>query len=116
MTTVAPPQSARRADHMTLSTEWLNPSVVRISASGDIDACNSAEFAEYVFTRAANCQRLILDMAGVEFFSTAGFARLRTIEIRCTRAKVEWTLVASRAVTRVLTICDPRCSLPVEAA
>jgi anti-anti-sigma factor len=108
MTAVAPPQSI-------FATEWLSPSEVRVTVHGDIDACNAQDLAEYVFQRAANCQRLILDMSGVEFFSTAGFARLRTIEVRCARANVEWTLISSKAVLRVLDICDPRSSLPVES-
>jgi anti-anti-sigma factor len=112
MTSLAAPQ---RADHLTFAAEWLDPSLVRITVNGDIDACNAAQLGEYVFHRAANCKELILDMTGVEFFSTAGFARLRTIEIRCSRAGVRWTLIPSRAVTRVLAICDPRGTFPVEA-
>jgi anti-anti-sigma factor len=92
----------------------LDPTTVRIAVDGDIDACNAPHLADYVFQRAANCRRMILDMVGVEFFSTAGFARLRHIEIRCARAGVEWALVPSRAVLRVLTICDPRHSLPLQ--
>jgi anti-anti-sigma factor len=115
MTAFAPSLSTTRADLLTLATEWLDPSTVHITVHGDIDACNASRLAEYVFQRAANCRRMILDMAGVEFFSTAGFARLRTIEIRCARAGVHWTLIPSRAVTRVLTICDSSGSLPVEA-
>jgi anti-anti-sigma factor len=106
--------SPHRTDVLTFAAEWLQPSQVRITVHGDIDASNAAQLAEYVFHRAANCKEMILDMSGVEFFSTAGFARLRTIEIRSARAGVRWTLIPSRAVTRVLAICDPRDTFPTE--
>jgi anti-anti-sigma factor len=113
MTAFALPQ---RTDVLTFAAEWLEPSRVRITVHGDIDAYNAPQLAEYVFQRAANCKEMVLDMSGVEFFSTAGFARLRTIEIRCARAGVHWTLIPSRAVTRVLAICDPRDTFPTAAA
>jgi anti-anti-sigma factor len=112
MTAFAPTQLIRGADQF--ATEWLSPSEVHITIRGDIDAYNAPDLAEYVFQRAANSRRMILDMSGVEFFSTAGFARLRTIEVRCERAGVDWTLIPSKAVLRVLTICDPRHSLPIQ--
>jgi anti-anti-sigma factor len=115
MTAIAVFPAAARVDQLRFATEWPNPSQVRIAVQGEIDACNAQELVDYVFRRAANCRHLVLDMEGVEFFSTAGFARLRTIEVRCLRAQVEWTLIPSRAVSRVLDICDPRRSLPVEA-
>jgi anti-anti-sigma factor len=96
-----------------MSTEWLSPSVVRISVVGDVDASNAADLAHYVFRRGANSQRLIIDLSAVTFFATAGFSTLRTIDSRCTQASVSWTILTSRAVRRVLRICDPRNSLPV---
>ena len=111
--TIALPESSRPQDQLTLSTEWLDSSVVRISAAGDIDASNARQLADYVFHRAANCRRLILDLAGVDFFGTAGFSTLRRIDVRCAHADVRWNLVSSRAVRRVLDICDPRQTLPV---
>jgi anti-anti-sigma factor len=82
-------------------------------AAGEVDAANAGQLAEYVFHRAANCLRLILDLAEVRFFGTAGFTTLRTIDVRCAHAHVTWSLVPSRAVSRVLDICDPRHTLPV---
>jgi anti-anti-sigma factor len=96
-----------------MSTEWLSPSVVRITVSGEVDACNAADLAHYVFRRGANCQRLIIDLSNVKFFATAGLSTLRMIDSRCTQASVSWTIVSSKAVSRVLQICDPRSSLPV---
>ena len=47
MTRTPPPTATRRAG-LQLSAEWLNSTVVRISASGDIDASNTAEMLDYV--------------------------------------------------------------------
>jgi anti-anti-sigma factor len=100
-------------NRLSVSTDWLDTSVVRITASGDIDASNANEFGQYVFRRAANCRRLIIDLHDVEFFATAGFSTLINIHARCEYASVDCTIVSSRAVSRVLQICDPRQILPV---
>jgi anti-anti-sigma factor len=115
MTTSEPFTTTSRTG-LKLSTEWLNTSVVRISAYGDIDASNSAEVLEYVFRRGANCRSMILDLTDVTFFATAGFSALQTIDMRCTRASVSWMLIPSAAVSRVLSVCDARRSLPCGVA
>jgi len=100
---------------LAFSTEWLNPTAVRISVRGEIDATNEAELRDYVFRRAANCQILILNLHEVSFFSTAGFSALLTIDERCTRAAVNWMVVPSAAVSRVLDICDREFAIPCGA-
>jgi len=97
---------------LALSTEWVNSTIVRISASGEIDASNTAELLDYVLRRGANCQSLILDLRDVTFFGTAGFSALRTIDVRSSRASVKWMVVPGPVVSRVLKICDPCCELP----
>ncbi len=109
----ARPVAAIGGDRLFASTEWLSPSEVRIAVAGDIDASNAEHLAAYVFGRAANCRRLTLDLGQVEFFGTAGFSVLHTIETRCAQASVSWTLLASGAVLRVLRLCDPERTLPV---
>ena len=58
-------------------------------------------------------QRLALDLTGVDFFGTAGFSALHTLNVRCAGAGVEWVLVPSSAVSRLLRICDPDSALPI---
>jgi anti-anti-sigma factor len=111
MTTTPPIMATRRAG-LQLSAEWLNSTVVRISASGEIDASNAAEMLDYVLRRGANCRSLILDLSDVTFFATAGFSALGTLDVRCSRASVSWMLVDGPAVSRVLSICDPERTLP----
>lgn len=107
------PATLTSHDRLSLSTEWMTSAVVRITVTGEIDASNTAHLADYVFRHAANSRRLILDLQGVEFFGTSGFSTLLDIQARCARAVVTWSLVPSRAVTRVLEICDPRGTLPI---
>jgi anti-anti-sigma factor len=97
---------------LALSTEWLNAAVVRINVRGEIDAVNEGELRDYVFGRAANCKTLILNLHEVSFFSTAGFSTLLTIDARCTHAGVNWMVIPSAAVSRVLDICDRQFAIP----
>jgi anti-anti-sigma factor len=108
----APVLSATTRTGLQLSTEWVSPTIVRISASGDIDAANYTDVLDYVLRRAANCRSLILDFKDVTFFATAGFSMLQTIANRSSRASVSWMVVPSAPVARVLTICDPQRALP----
>ncbi len=97
---------------LALSTEWLNAAVVRINVQGEIDALNEAQLRNYVFTRAANCKTLILNLHEVSFFSTAGFSALLHIDDRCNGAAVNWMVIPSAAVSRVLDICDRQFAIP----
>ncbi|MCZ8382311.1 STAS domain-containing protein [Mycobacterium sp. CPCC 205372] len=89
-----------------MTTEELNPEAVRIAVAGDLDASNHDQFADYVWRRTADCRRLVLDLRGLEFFSTAGINAIAAIDGWCAEAGIEWTLLANPMVTRVLQICD----------
>ena len=97
----------------TFATRWLEPSVAVITAHGDLDASNAQEFVDYALRDAERTQRLALDLTGVDFFGTAGFSALHTLNVRCAGAGVEWVLVPSGAVSRLMKICDPDSTLPV---
>jgi anti-anti-sigma factor len=95
------------------ATRWLQPSVAVITAHGELDASNTHDFTDYALRHASHLRGLVLDLTGVEFFGTAGFSALHTINVRCAGADVEWAVVPSTAVTRLLRICDPDSALPV---
>lgn len=86
---------------------------VVITALGELDASNAGELAQFVERCAADCKSVIVDLSRVEFFGTAGFSALHTINIRCAGADVRWVVVPSQAVSRVLRICDPDNALPI---
>jgi anti-anti-sigma factor len=110
--TISPQPMVFSRGKLAFSTEWLNAAVVRINVQGEIDAANERELRDYVFRHAANCKTLILSLHEVSFFSTTGFSALLTIDARCTRAGVNWMVIPSAAVSRVLDICDRQFTIP----
>jgi anti-anti-sigma factor len=121
MSTVTHPQPAspgdlndRAACHTAhFATRWLQPSMAVITAHGELDAANAQEFVDYALRHAPHIERLVLDLTGVDFFGTSGFSGLHTLNVRCAGEKIEWALVPSSAVTRLLRICDPDSALPI---
>src|SRR3979409_38738 len=103
--------TARQPAHFP--TQCLQPSMAVITANGELDAANAQEFVDYAMRHAANTDRLVLDLTGVDFFGTAGFSALHTVNVRCAGEKIEWALAPSSAVTRLLRICDPDSALPI---
>ncbi|MBU9763996.1 STAS domain-containing protein [Mycobacterium sp. TNTM28] len=91
----------------TFATRWLPPSSVVISAHGDVDAANATDFADYALRHIAETPRVVVDLTHVDFFGTAGFSALKAIEVRCAAGDVDWVLVPSNAVSRLLRVCDP---------
>jgi anti-anti-sigma factor len=96
-----------------LATRWLQPAMAVITAHGELDAANAQEFVDYALRHAAHTDRLVLDLTGVEFFGTAGFSALHSVNVRCAAEKIEWAMAPSSAVTRLLRICDPDSALPI---
>jgi anti-anti-sigma factor len=106
-----PTSDAVTCHTVRFATRWIRPSVAVITAYGELDAANANEFAEYALRQ--NCRQLVLDLSGVDFFGTAGFSALHTINVQCAYAGTGWALVPSTAVSRLLRVCDPDSSLPI---
>ena len=87
-----------------------------ISAHGELDAANAQQFVDYALRHAPRTERLVLDLSGVEFFGTAGFSALHSVNVRCAGEKIQWAMVPSAAVTRLLRICDPDSALPISSS
>lgn len=100
-------------NRLQLLTEWRNVTDVRITAVGDVDMSTAHHFTDYVFRRAGNCRRLILDMTQVTFFDCAGLSALYYIDERCQLANVEWSVQPSHWVSRVAVLCDALGELPI---
>ena len=113
--TTSRPVDRTESHTASFATRWLQPSVAVITAHGDLDASNAQDFVDYTLRHAERAQRLALDLSGVDFFGTAGFSALHTLNVRCAGAGVEWVLVPSNAVSRLLRICDPDSALPIAA-
>ena len=102
--TTSRPVDRRDSHSASFATRWLQPSVAVITAHGELDASNAQELVDYALRDAERTKRLALDLSGVEFFGTAGFSALHTLNVRCAGAAVEWVLVPSTAVSRLLRI------------
>lgn len=86
---------------------------VTITVAGDIDAANAEDFGRFVASHIAPDRALHVDLTALDFFGTAGFSALLTVNVRCAEAGIRWTVSAHDAVARVLRICDPDRTLPV---
>jgi anti-anti-sigma factor len=95
------------------TTHWPDESVGIITVQGELDASNAAAFADHVDECAANGTHLVLDLSPLEFFGTAGFSALHTINVRCANASARWAMVTGEAVSRLMRVCDPDHTLPV---
>ena len=101
-----------KCDNADFRARWDQWSGV-IRASGDLDATNADQFSEYVADCVRHFRTLTLDLSAVDFIATAGFSALHRINVTCSAADVQWAMVPSRAVARLLRICDPDGVLPV---
>ncbi len=97
------------------SAAWDADRVV-VTAEGDLDASNAIQFADYFDLCISDSTPLVVDLSGLEFFGTAGFSALHLINVRCAGAKLRWAVVPSKAVSRLLRICDPAHALPTVAS
>jgi anti-anti-sigma factor len=113
--TASRPVDRTESHAATFATRWLSPSVAVVTARGELDASNAQELVDYALRHTEQTERLALDLSEVEFFGTAGFSALHTLNVRCAGAGVEWVLVPSHAVSRLLRICDPDSVLPMES-
>src|SRR3984957_794807 len=82
-----------------LTAAWGPPPVV-IPTHGELDASNAHQLADYVQRCAAHSKSVIVNLSGLEFFGTAGFSALHTINVRCAGAGVHWAVLPGKAVSR----------------
>ena len=109
------PESVTICHTAHFSARWPHPAIVVVSAQGELDAANAQDFAAYALRHVGKGNQLVLDLAGVEFFGTAGCSALHTLNVRCAGDGVVWAMVPSNAVVRLLQICDPDATFPVSA-
>jgi len=111
----APPSSAghERSGRATFSARHASATRVVVAVVGDVDAVNARALGRYVEQHVRLSKQLVLDMRAVDFVGTPAFTALYYISARCTRGDVDWTIVGSHAVRRLLAICDPERELPL---
>ncbi|UMB68454.1 STAS domain-containing protein [Mycobacterium paraterrae] len=97
------------------SARWEDGRVI-VTAQGELDASNATQFADYFDLCISDSTPLVVDLSGLEFFGTAGFSALHLINVRCAGANLRWAVVPSKAVSRLLRICDPAHALPMSTS
>lgn len=86
---------------------------VQIVVCGEVDAVNGRALGYYVERHTGTSRQLILDLRPVDYFGSQGFTALYYASVHCARSDVDWVIVTSQPVERVLRICDPEGELPV---
>ena len=108
-----PGDDRRRISNATFAVRPCSRDRIAVGVRGDIDAANGRELARYVVHHTRASRQLVLDLRSVDFFGTQGFTALYYISVHCARTDVDWAIVGSRHVRRLLSICDPGGELPL---
>jgi anti-anti-sigma factor len=86
---------------------------VAVAVTGEVDAVNGRDLGRYVEAHAGISKQLVLDLRAVDFFGTQAFTALYYVSVHCARGDVDWMIVGSHPVRRLLSICDPAGELPL---
>jgi anti-anti-sigma factor len=73
-----------------------------VTIRGEIDAVNADQVGDHIRRFVLGEDHVVLDMSDVSQFTAAGIALLQTFDEDCRAEGVQWTLVASPAVTELL--------------
>jgi anti-anti-sigma factor len=103
----------QRYGRATFSVRRLSPTRVAVAVRGDIDATNGRALGHYVERHTGISRQLMLDLRAVDFFGGKGFTALYYIAVHCSRNDVDWMIIGSHPVRRLLSICDAEGELPL---
>ena len=103
----------RHCGRATFAARRLSTSRLAVAVIGDIDANNGRGLGRFVEQHTGISRQLVLDLRAVDFAGTQAFTALYYISVHCARSDVDWIIVASHPVRRLLSICDPEGELPL---
>ncbi|WP_156752552.1 STAS domain-containing protein [Mycobacterium sp. ACS1612] len=109
----APIDDSQRCGRATFAVRHPSSTRVAVAVLGDVDASNARELGRYVESHIHLSKQLVLDLRAVEFFGAQAFTALYYISVYCARGDVDWIIVGSGAVRRLLALCDPQGELPL---
>lgn len=109
----ATPDELQRCGRALFVMRHSSSTRVAVAISGEIDAVNGRALGRYVERHTSISKQLVLDLRAVDFFGTHGFTALYYISVHCARSDVDWMIVGSPPVRRLLSICDPKGELPL---
>ena len=108
-----PVDELQHGGRATFAVRQTCPTRAAVAVMGDVDALNSRELGRYVERHTHLSKQLVLDLRGVDFFGGQAFTALYYISVHCARSDVDWIIVGSPSVRRLLSICDPEGELPL---
>jgi anti-anti-sigma factor len=114
-TAEASTEAALRCGRAIFTVRQCSPTRVAVGVVGEIDAVNGRALGRYVERHTRISKQLVLDLRAVDFFGSQGFTALYFISVHCARSDVDWVIVGSDSVRRLLSICDPEGELPLVA-
>lgn len=114
-TAEASTEDTLRCGRATFAVRQCSPTRAAVGVVGEIDAVNGRALGRYVEHHTRISKQLVLDLRAVDYFGSQGFTALYFISVHCTRSDVDWVIVGSHAVCRLLSICDPEGELPLVA-
>ena len=109
----APADELQRCGTATFALRHPSSTRGAVAVLGDIDAVNGRALGRYVERHTRVSQQLVLDLRAVDFCGTQAFTALYYISVFCARSDVDWMIVGTPPVQRLLTICDPEGELPL---
>lgn len=111
-----PDDDSSPGDDLTVSVDWSGPAVV-LRVSGEIDMTTAGRLEDAVnLALTNNPQRLVLDLTGVGFFSSAGITPLIAAQ-EATRGRTRFAVVITGdPVFRSLKLTGVDCDLAIYAS
>jgi anti-anti-sigma factor len=104
----------QRCGKATFAARHCSSTRLAIAVVGEVDAVNGRALGRYVQRHTRVSKQLVLDLRAVDFFGTQAFTALYYISVNCARSDVDWAIVGSHSVRRLLKVCDPQGELPLD--
>lgn len=100
---------------MSVRTHF-QPGTTIVQVHGAVDAYNAERLSDHLDELASPGRSLILDLRGVRFFSDDGLRALVDIAEKSQRTRVQWAVVTSPAIDRLLPTTNINYRLPTAAS
>jgi anti-anti-sigma factor len=99
------------SDGVRLSTHISYTATV-VTATGEVDASNIERVTRYIRATLRGDRPLVVDLSELSFFGAQGIPALFSVGEACVKAGIDWAVVASHPVQRLLRIGDKDNQLP----